>query len=163
MSGDRSRVIQWNDPAETTRGAEGRTGLAFLRAIIDGAVPPAPLQATLGIDLVFADDGTVRFSGTPGEHWYNPMGAVHGGVVCTLLDSCMGAAVMSTLDEKTGYTTVELSVHLVRGITVKTGPVTAEGRVVHRGNRLMTAEGRLADTAGTVLAHGTTSCFLLPR
>ena len=91
------------------------------------------------------------------------MNGVHGGVACTLLDSAMGSAVMTTLDEKTGYVTADVVVHLTRAITARTGPIVAEGRVVHRGSRVATAEGRLTDREGRLLAHATTTCVLLER
>jgi uncharacterized protein (TIGR00369 family) len=163
MSTDRARTVTWQDPLSTARGASGRTGIAFLRAILDGAIPPAPIQATLGFDLIAAEEGVARFRLLPGEHLYNPMNGVHGGVACTLLDSAMGSAVMTTLDEKTGYTTADLTVHLTRAISAKTGPIVAEGRVVHRGSRVATAEGRLTDGEGRLLAHGTTTCLLIDR
>jgi uncharacterized protein (TIGR00369 family) len=137
--------------------------LAFLKAIIEGAIPPAPIQATLGFDLIFAEEGLARFRLAPGEHLYNPMNGVHGGVACTLLDSAMGSAVMTTLDEKTGYSTADIIVHLTRPISVKTGPIVAEGRVVHRGSRVATAEGRLTDQEGRLLAHATATCVLTER
>jgi uncharacterized protein (TIGR00369 family) len=138
-------------------------GLAFLRAILGGAHPPAPIQKTLGFDLVAVEEGLVRFRMVPGQHLENPMGGVHGGVACTLLDSAMGSAVMSTLDEKTGYATADLTVHLTRPISARTGPIVAEGRVVHRGARVATAEGRLTDAEGRVLAHATTTCLLMEQ
>jgi uncharacterized protein (TIGR00369 family) len=143
--------------------SEGRTGAAILQAILTGAIPAAPIQATLGFDLIAVEDGVVRFQLVPGERHENPMGGVHGGVACTLLDSAMGSAVMSTLDAKTGYTTVDLVVHLVRPITARTGPIVAEGRVLHRGSRIATAEGRLTDREGRLLAHATTTCLLVER
>lgn len=163
MSDARTRVATWADPGLTTRGAAGRTGLAFLRAIIDGQVPPAPLQAVLGVDLVFADEGVARFQGLAGEHWYNPTSTVHGGVIATLLDSAMGACVMSVLDEKHGYTTVDLHVQMTRAVTERTGLVIAEGRVLHRGSRVVTAEGKLTDSTGKLLAHGATTCLVIER
>jgi uncharacterized protein (TIGR00369 family) len=163
MSTDRTRTVIWTDPLSIARGAAGRTGIAFLRAILDGTLPAAPIQATLGFDLVAVDEGLARFRLVPGEHLYNPMGGVHGGVACTLLDSAMGSAVLTTVDEKTGYTTADLIVHLTRPISAHTGPIVAEGRVVHRGNRVATAEGRLTDGTGRVLAHGTTTCLLIDR
>ena len=111
-----------------------------------------PVQHTLGFRLA-----------TVGEHVCNPMMGVHGGVVCTLLDSAMGCAVMSLCDAKTGYTTVDLDVHLTRPITVKTGAFVAEGKIVHRGSRVMTVEGRLVDAQGKLLAHATATCMLLDR
>jgi len=163
MSDDRTRTVTWQDPMATARGAAGRTGLDFLRAILDGTVPPAPIQATLGFDLVAVDEGFARFEADAGEHLYNPMAGVHGGVACTLLDSAMGSAVMSTLDERTAYTTADLTVHLTRPITAKTGRIATEGRIIHRGSRVATAEGRLTDEAGRLLAHATATCLLIPR
>jgi uncharacterized protein (TIGR00369 family) len=160
---ERARHVTWQDPLATARGAEGRTGLAFLQAILDGSIPPAPIQATLGFELIGAEKGLARFRLLPAEYLYNPMNGVHGGVACTLLDSAMGSAVMSTLDEKTGYSTVDIIVHLTRPISTKTGPIVAEGRVVHRGSRIATCEGRLTDGDGHLLAHATATCMLMER
>jgi uncharacterized protein (TIGR00369 family) len=159
----RTRTITWNDPLATAAGAEGRTGLEFLRAIIDGVVPPPPIGETLSFALIGAEEGLARFRGTPDELHMNPMNQVHGGYAATLLDSAMGSAVMSTLDKDTAYTTVELSIRLTRGIMPKSGAIVAEGRIVHRGSRIATAEGRLTDAEGRLLAHGTTTCLLMPR
>jgi uncharacterized protein (TIGR00369 family) len=157
------RTFEWESPALHVAAAAGKTGLAFLQAILAGTIPQAPISHALGYLLVAAADGFARFEGTPAEYHYNPMGAVHGGFACTLLDSAMGAAVMSTLDERTAYTTVQLAVHLTRAISRETGVVAAEGRVIHRGGRVATAEARLCDAAGALLAHGTTTCVILPR
>ena len=147
----------------TAGAAAGLTGLAFLRGIRDGKIPPAPIQATLGFELVTVEDGLVRFRLVPGEHLYNPMAAVHGGVACVLLDSAMSSSVMTQLDERTGYTTVDVMVHLTRAIHGNTGEIVAEGRVVHRGSRVATAEGKLLDAQGRLLAHATTTCLLMER
>jgi uncharacterized protein (TIGR00369 family) len=163
MPTERTRTIQWDDPALTAGAAKGKTGLAFLRGILEGLTPVAPIQKTLGFELVAAEEGLARFRSMPGEHMYNPMGGVHGGVACTLLDSAMGCAVMTTCDEKTGYTTVELSMHLTRPITLKSGPITAEGRILNRGSRLVTVEARLTDEQDRLLAHATSTCLLMQR
>jgi uncharacterized protein (TIGR00369 family) len=159
----RTRTITWNDPLATAAGADGRTGLEFLRAIIAGHVPPPPIGETLSFALIAADEGVARFRGAPDEIHMNPMNQVHGGYAATLLDSAMGSAVMSTLDRDTAYTTVELSIRLTRAIMPNTGAIVAEGRIVHRGSRIATAEGRLTDAEGRLLAHGTTTCLLMPR
>lgn len=163
MGGKRTRTIEFDDPELTTAGAVGKPGIEFLRELIAGTVPPAPLQQTLGFQLVEVSDGFARFELTPGEHLYNPSGVVHGGVAATLLDSAMGAAVTTTLDGLTGYTTAMLTVHLTRAITSRTVKVSAEGWVVHRGSRLVTAEGRLTDEQGRLLAHGSATCALSER
>src|SRR5947208_2606283 len=137
----RERQFQWADPQTLLRGIEGKTGIAFLTAIIKGELPPAPICVALGFKLVHAEEGLAKFEGWPDEYHYNPMASVHGGWTATLLDSAMGSAVMSTLDASSAYTTMDFTVHLVRGLSKETGPVTAEGRVLHRGARAATAEG----------------------
>jgi uncharacterized protein (TIGR00369 family) len=139
------------------------TGLEFLRAIVDGGIAQPPISPTLGFRIVAAEANVARFTGDPARSQYNPMGQVHGGWACTLLDSAMGSAVMTTCDRETAYTTTQLSIYLVAAIDENTGPVTAEGRVIHRGRRIVTAEGKLTDVSGRLLAHGTTSCLLFPR
>jgi len=160
---ERKRTVSWQDPRLCQAGAEGRSGLAWMRAIATGAVPPPPISETLCFRLAAVDEGFARFEGVPDESLENPMGTVHGGVVATLLDSAMGCAVMTTLDDKTAYTTSQLGVHLVRPITAKMASYAAEGRVLHRGSRIATAEARLLDDKGTLLAHATTTCLIFPR
>jgi uncharacterized protein (TIGR00369 family) len=140
-----------------------RTGLQHLRAILSGEIPQAPISGTLDFRLVAAEEGSTRFEGLPARAFENPYGTVHGGYACTLLDSAMGAAVMSTLDAESTYTTTQLTVNLTRPITRETGPVIAEGRVVHRGKRLATAEAFLRDGKGALLAHATTTCMIMAR
>src|SRR5687768_13750885 len=104
-----TRTTEWQDPKLAVAGLEGKTGLEFLRAIIAGKLPHPPISATLDFYLTEASDGFARFEGTAGEHQFNPMGTVHGGVACTLLDSAMSCAVMSVLDAESAYTTAQLS------------------------------------------------------
>jgi uncharacterized protein (TIGR00369 family) len=136
-------------------------GLEFLRAIAAGEVPGAPIAELMGFEAVEAEEGRVVFAALPGPHHYNPIGAVHGGLAATLLDSAMGCAVHSTLPEGVGYTTLELKVNFTRPITSETGRILCEGTVVHRGGRVATAEGRvIAERTGKLLAHGSTTCLI---
>jgi uncharacterized protein (TIGR00369 family) len=159
----RTRTIAWPDPHAHATALATHTGLELLRAIIDGTLPQAPMGHTLGFRLVAAEPGMTRFRGEPGEYQLNPMGVVHGGWSATLLDSAMGAAVMSTCDAHTAHVTTQLNIHFTGVIDSGSGAVIAEGRVLHRGARLATAEGRLTDGDGKLLAHGTASCLLMPR
>jgi uncharacterized protein (TIGR00369 family) len=138
------------------------SGLEFLRRIVDGRLPRPPITETLGFDLAEVSPGFAVFTMTPQFRHYNPIGTVHGGVAATLLDSCMSCAVQTTIEAGLGYTTLEIKVNMVRPITEKTGPVRAEGRSLHTGRRSATAEGKILDAAGTLLAHGTTTCIVLP-
>ena len=135
-------------------------GLELLRGIIDGRYPIPPIAELLGFQLTEVDLGRAVFQGTPEFKHYNPLGMVHGGYAATLLDSCMGCSVHSTLPVGVGYTTLEFKITLIRAITDETGIVTAEGRILNSGRRAATAEGRLTDAKGRLLAHGTTTCLV---
>lgn len=140
------------------------SGLEFLRRIFTEGGPSAPIGELIGMSFVSADHGHVVFELTPAERHYNPIGTVHGGIAATMLDSAMGCAVHSTLPAGTGYTTAEIKISYVRALTAATGAVRAEGRVLHTGSRMATAEGFVRDAAGTLYAHGTTTCLVLaPR
>ena len=137
------------------------SGLDFLQAIADGRLPRPPISATLNFALVEVAKGFAAFEGRPGPEHYNPIGSVHGGIAATLLDSCMACAVQSTLAQGFAYTTLEFKISLIRGITTETGPVRAEGKVLSTGRRVGTAEGRLVDGQGRLLATGTTTCLIM--
>jgi uncharacterized protein (TIGR00369 family) len=143
--------------------SQGKTGIELLREALVGKVPTAPLQATLGFELAEVSDGFARYELAPGGDAYVSARAVHASVPAMLLDAAMGAAVMTTLDAVTGYTIATLTVHLTRAITARTVKVLAEGWVVHRGSRLVTAEGRLTDEQGRLLAHASATCALTDR
>ena len=138
----------------------GKTGLEQMRAMIAGELPFAPIARTLDFTLLSVGPGVALFQGKPGPDHFNPMGGVHGGWFATLLDSALGCAVHTMVAAGRGYTTAELSVNFVRGLTVKVGRVRAEGRVLHCGRQLATAEARLVGPDGTLYAHGTTTCLV---
>lgn len=156
----RQRVITWHDPLETARTGRGQPGIEFLRAIVEGAIPQPPIAATLGFRLADVGEGRAVFILSCGEHLYNPIGTVHGGVAATLLDSAMGCAVHSTLPAGLVYTTLEFKVNFVRPLTRDSGEARCEGTVIYRGNRQATAEGKLYDAAGRLCAHATTTCMI---
>lgn len=137
-------------------------GLSFLTAMIDGSILQPPMTATLGFRLTEAEHGRAVFTGEPRYEYYNPLGSVHAGFAATLLDSALGCAVHSTLAKGETYVTAEFKLNLVRPLTKDTGPVTAEGRIVHRGRTLGTSEGYLRDAAGKLYAHATTTCIIFP-
>jgi uncharacterized protein (TIGR00369 family) len=138
----------------------GRSGLEMFRAMIAGELPAPPFGRTLDFILVEADFGRVVFQGRPGPAHYNPMGSVHGGWFATLLDSALGCTVGSTLPAGKTYTTAELKVNIVRPLTDKVPLVRAEGRIIHGGNRMATADARLTGPDGKLYAHGSTTCFI---
>lgn len=138
------------------------SGLQFVTGLADGSLPLNTIARTLGYEVAEAANGRVVVVAVPSDAHLNPAGTVHGGLSATLLDSCMGLAVQSTLEKGLGQTTLEFKISLVRPITPQTGTIRAEGVVLSRGRRVGTAEGRLTDAQGRLLAHGTTTCLIFP-
>ena len=138
----------------------GRSGLDLLQAMLRGEVPYPPIARTLDFTLMEVDEGRAMFQGTPGPAHLNPMGTVHGGWYATLLDSALGCAVHTMMPAGRGYTTAELGVNLVKAIPLKVQRVRAEGKVLHCGRQLATAEARLVGPDGTLYAHATTTCLV---
>src|SRR5689334_1164673 len=136
------------------------SGLEFVQGLADGSLPLNTIARTLGYDVTEAVSGRVVIIAEPGDHLLNPAGTVHGGFSATLLDSCMGLAIQSTLGKGVGSTTLEFRISLVRPITPETGRIRAEGLVLSSGRRVGTAEGRITDDKGRLLAHGTTTCLI---
>ena len=139
------------------------TGLAFVQGLADGSLPMNTMARTLGYAIAEVSSGRVIVTAHPDAEQLNPEGTVHGGFVATLLDTCMGLAVRSTLGSEFGSTTLEFKISFLRPVTIETGIVSAEGVVLNSGRRIGTAEGRLTDGAGRLLAHGTTTCLIFER
>ncbi|MDQ3993023.1 MAG: PaaI family thioesterase [Actinomycetota bacterium] len=157
----RTRTITWHDPAEAAAFAGRLTGLEFLHRISSGLIPPPPVAELVGFEPIYVMPGRVVFEYEPREEHYNPLGSVHGGILTTVLDTVMGCAVQSLLDEGVGYATIELKTSFVRPVKIATGVLRAEGVVVHGGSRVSTAEGKLVDGAGTLYAHATSSALIV--
>ena len=135
-------------------------GIDFVRAIFHGKLPSPPIMQTVEPFDSTAEPGVVIFHSIPGFRHYNPIGSVHGGYAATLLDSAMGLAVHSMLPPGTGYTTLEFKLSFIRGMTKDTGTVRTEGKTLHVGRRTATAEARIVDSKGRLLAHATTTCLV---
>jgi uncharacterized protein (TIGR00369 family) len=138
------------------------SGLEFVQGLASGTLPLNTLAETLGYDIVEAGEGHVVLTIAPTPAHLNPWGTVHGGVTATLLDSCMGLAVQSTLPRGFGSTTLEFKISLIRPITPDTGLIRAEGNIVNAGRKVGIADGRVTDGKGRLLAHGTTTCLVFP-
>ena len=141
------------------------TGLDFVRAFFEGKLPAPPIMQTIEPYDQTAEPGHVVFYSVPGFRHYNPIGSVHGGYAATLLDSVMGLAVHTELPAGTGYTTLEFKISFIKGMTRDTGPVRSEGKTLSVGRRAATAEARITDSKGRLLAHATTTClvFEIPK
>ncbi len=138
----------------------GKSGLETFEAMFAGELPPPPIGRTLDFVAIEMAHGRAVFQGRPQLAHYNPLGTVHGGWIATLLDSCVGCAVHTTLLAGKAYTTAELKINYVRPLTTRVPLVRAVGTVIHVGARMATAEGRLVGADGKLYAHATTTCFL---
>ena len=157
----RTRTVSWEDPMPTAERARSMGGKQMLDAMLRGEIPTPPIALLLGFTLAETGEGSAVFTVEPGEHHYNPIGVVHGGLLATVLDSAMGCAVQTTLPAGVGYTTLELKTNFVRPVLRTTGPLRCSARVLHRGRRSATAEGSVLDATGKLYAHGTTTCLIL--
>lgn len=137
-------------------------GMSFLTGMLNGRHPSAPYSNTMDIELVEVEEGRVVFVGTPSARYLNPVGTMHGGWAATILDGAMAYCVHSTLKAGEGYTTVEMKINYVRPVLPSKGGVRCESKLIHRGSRTATSEGRLFDVRGKLLAHGSETCMIFP-
>lgn len=155
-----SRLITWHDPITTQSTAASMSGLAYWRAVADGQLPPPPIGGLIQMRATEVENGRVTFTCTPDRSMYNPLGTVHGGTVCTLLDTVTGCALHTTLAEGVGYTSVEIKVNYLKAITVASGPLTAVGTVVKAGSRIGFTEAEATDASGALVATATSTLLV---
>jgi uncharacterized protein (TIGR00369 family) len=161
VSEDRTRTYCWDDPFALRDAMVGRSGLELMQLMVSGELSPPPIAQTLGFRLVEATRGRAVFECEPAEYHYNPIGIVHAGLAMTLMDSAMGLAFVTTLDEPAGWTTLEVKANFTRALTVDTGLVHCSGTIVHLGRRVATTEARVEDSQGRLCAHGTSTILVL--
>lgn len=156
----RSRTVTWHDPGPGAARGRAVAGIDYLKAMIAGELPPPPIAALMQFDLVEAEPGKVVFTCRPDPSMNNPNGGIHGGLVCTLLDSVAGLAVHSTLPAGKGYTSIEINVNYLKAVRLDTGPVTATGTVVKAGSRVGFTEGVVTDASGAIVATATSTLLV---
>ena len=163
MSDDaqRSKTIEWTDPAVLADAVLRMSGLEFLRAIAAGELPQPPIMSTMSCAAVLAEPGLVEFRCEPDDSHFNPLGTIHGGYACTVLDSAAACAGQTTLPAGSGYTSIDLQVQYLRGVLPTGGPFRAIGRVVKPGRRVIFTEAQLLDAAGAIVATATSSLLVL--
>ncbi|MCU1671613.1 MAG: thioesterase superfamily protein [Blastococcus sp.] len=158
----RSRTVTWHDPLVTAAGVRDLSGLAALQAMRDGLLPPPPITRLMQMVPVALEEGRVEFRCDLDESVYNPLGLVHGGLLCSLLDTVAGCAVHTTLPRGWGYTSIELKVSYLRAVRADSGPLTAVGTVAKPGRRVAFAEGQVLDAAGRLVATASSSLLVFP-
>jgi uncharacterized protein (TIGR00369 family) len=159
---ERRKLVEWQDPAPGVAQMPTMSGLDYLQGMIDGRLPPPPIASLMRMTLTEAAEGTATFVCDPDESHYNPIGTVHGGLVCTLLDSALGCAVQSTLPQGQGYTSIDISVNYLRPVLATSGPLTCVATVTKPGARVAFAEGAVRDATGKLVATATGSLLVFP-
>ncbi len=159
----RSRTVTWYDPLPTATAAASMSGIDFLSGLRSGSSPPPPIASLLGMRIRDVEPGRVVFEYEPDDSVYNPIGMVHGGVVCTLADTVIGCAVHSTLEAGMGYTSIDLQVTYLRPLTSASGLVVATGTVVKPGRRVAFGRAEIVDGTGKLVAQATGSCLVTAR
>jgi uncharacterized protein (TIGR00369 family) len=153
-------AVEWSDPSLAAREATRMAGLDYLQGMAAGRLPPPPAIRLLGISLDAAEPDGVTMTLPPGAHLHGPSGAVHGGMIATLLDSVMGCSVHATLPSGQGYTTLEIKVTFLHPVTSATGPLIGVGHMVHAGPQMAAAEGQARDASGRLHAIASTTCLV---
>ena len=156
----RSRTVTWHDPSKPAAASQTMSGFDYLQALADGSIPAPPIVGLIDAQLKSVGSGTAEFTLTPNESHFNPIGAVHGGIICTLLDSAAGCAVHTTLPRGVGYTSIEIKVNFMRGVTLDSGQLIARGWVKKPGRRVAFAEAEITDASGKTVATASSALLI---
>jgi uncharacterized protein (TIGR00369 family) len=157
----RTKTVHWYDPMITAAAGAPLSGADFLRRLRDGVIPPPPIAVLLGMRIREVEVGRVVFECEPDESVYNPIGVVHGGLVCTLADTVAGCAVQTTLDAGVAYTSIDLNVSYLRPVTTGSGLLRATGRITKPGRRVAYSTAEIADQSGKIVATASSSCLVM--
>jgi uncharacterized protein (TIGR00369 family) len=159
----RSKTFRWTDPRSNKPNLREFSGLEYMQGLRDGTIPAPPMAVLINATITRAEPGTVELSCAPGEEHFNPLGTIHGGLACTLLDTAAGCSAHTTLGPGVGYTSIEIKVNYLSAITLKTGIVTATGTVTKAGSRVIFADAAIWDANGQMLASASSSLLVLDR
>lgn len=162
MSETRSHTVTWDVGGEPSPDRGKISGLEQLRRSIAGGKRRSPIAALMDFRLVRVEPELAVLEAIPGEQHYNPMGIAHGGFTAAVMDTALWTAVYTTVEAGCMLTTLELKINYARPITVASGPLTCEGRVISRGKRIGISEAKLFDVNGKLCAHGTSTLMVLP-
>lgn len=159
----RSKTVTWSDPAALAAAGTQMSGREFLEAVSEGRLPPPPIAELIGAELVSVGDGEAVFRCTPDESTYNPLGVVHGGLLCTLLDTAAGCAVHTRLPAGAGFSSIEIKVSFLKALRADGSELEVRGKALRVGRRVAFAEAHAHDDAGELVGHATTSIAVLQR
>ena len=154
-AGRRERVVDWQAPGPVAKAAAGMSGLEAMCAIRDGVLPPPPMARLIGFRLRIAEPGRIVMELEPHESLENTIGLLHGATAAALLDTAMGCAISTMLPAGQGSVTLDLKLTYLRPLSVRSGTIAAEGKLVKLGRQTSYAEGFVRDGAGHLAVHAT--------
>jgi len=157
----RSKTVTWEDPSLSAAAMTTMSGRELLQAIMEGRLPRPPIAELIGARLTSVGEGVAVFECTPDESAYNPIGLVHGGLLCTLLDSAAGCAVHSLLPAGVGYSSIEIKVSFLAPVRADSGTIEAEGRALRVGRQVAFAEAHARTRDGRLVGHATSSLAVM--
>jgi uncharacterized protein (TIGR00369 family) len=129
------------------------------RAMVRGDMAPPPVATTVGFSLTSIEPGRTVFEMEVGRKHHNPMGTLHGGILCDIADAAMGMAYASRLEDGESFTTLELKINFLKPL--RSGKVRAEGRVVKAGRSVGLVECDVLDGEGSLVARASSTCMTL--
>lgn len=159
---ERTRTLSWQDPMVGAAAMATMSGIDYIRAMAEGTLPGAPIFTLMNMTISNVEEGTVTFTGRPDESHYNPLGIIHGGFACTILDSALGCAVHTTLPQGYGYTSLEVKISYLKALSSQSGELTCTGRVIKPGKRAAFSEAELRDESGALIATGSSTLLVFP-
>jgi uncharacterized protein (TIGR00369 family) len=151
----RERVVDWQAPGPAARAAAGMSGLDAMRAIRDGLLPEPPMARLIDFRLRVAEPGRIVMQLEPHEALENTIGLLHGATAAALLDTAMGCAISTMLPAGQGAVTLDLKLTYLRPLSVKSGTISAEGKLIKLGRQTSYTEGFVRDGAGNLAVHAT--------
>lgn len=154
--------VTWHDPVPALELVRTMSGLDYLEGMRTGQIPSPPIAELLGMSIVSVARGEVVFALPTHPSHFNPIGSVHGGILCTALDTVTGCAAHSTLEAGFGYTSIDINVSYLRGVGLDSGPLTFTGRVTKPGRRVIFTSAEGVDAAGNLVATATSSILVMP-
>lgn len=151
----RERVVDWQAPGPVAKAALGLSGIAAMEAIRDGRLPPPPLAKLIGFRMSVVEPGGIVMELDPREDLENTIGLLHGATAAALLDTAMGCAISTKLSAGQGSVTLDLKLTYLRPLSVRSGTITAEGRLIKLGRQTSYTEGFVRDGKGDLAVHAT--------
>ncbi|MCA1452437.1 PaaI family thioesterase [Bradyrhizobium sp. BRP22] len=157
----RERVVDWQAPGPTAKVAAAMSGMEAMCGIRDGILPPPPFAKLIGLQMAVVEPGRIVMELDPDESLENTIGLLHGATAAALLDTAMGCSITTMLPAGQTSVTLDLKLTFLRPLSVRSGTITAEGRVIKLGRQTSYTEGFVRDGAGKLAVHATATFSMI--